>query len=110
MLERLLTHHPNQGFVDSVLVGLCKGFWPFADMMKEGYLKLWDGSWHPPKSEKEHDFLEEQVQTKIATKCFSELFRMELLLGMYSPLALWTQFGLNLYILHGEFSFLHVTY
>ena len=84
-LERLLTHHPNQGFVDSVLVGLCKGFWPFADMMKEGYLKLWDGSWCLPKSEKEHDFLKEQVQTKIATKHFSELFRMELLLGMYSP-------------------------
>ena len=84
--ERLLTHHPNQGFVDSVLIGLREGFWPFADTMKEGYPKLWDRSWHPPKSEKECDFLEEQVQTEIATECFSESFRMELLLGMYSPL------------------------
>ena len=84
--ERLLTHHPNQGFIDSVLIGLCKGFWPFADTMKEGYLKLWDGLWHPLKSEKECDFLEEQVQTEIALECFSESFRTELLPGMFSPL------------------------
>ena len=83
--EKLLTHHPNRTFVDSVLVRLREGFWPFADMTKEGYPKSWDGSWHPPKSVQERDFLEEQVQTKIA-KCFSESFRMELLPGMYSPL------------------------
>ena len=84
--ERLLTHHPNQGFIDSVLIGLCEGFWPFADMMKEGYPKLWDGSWHPPKSEKECDFLKEQVWTKFAAERFSESFRTELLPGMYSLL------------------------
>ena len=84
--ERLLTHHPNWGFVDSVLIGLHEGFWPFADMMKEGYPKSRDGLWHPLKSEKECDSLKEQVWTKIATECFLELFRMELLPGMYSPL------------------------
>ena len=51
VFEKLLTHHPNWTFVDSVLVVLCKGFWPFADTMKEGYPKLWDGSWHLLKSE-----------------------------------------------------------
>ena len=84
MFERLLTHHPNQAFVDSVLVRLCKGFWPFADTMKEGYPKLWDGSWCLLKSEKECDFFKEQVWTEIAAEYFSESFRMELLLGMYS--------------------------
>ena len=80
MFEKLLTNHPNWAFVDSVLVGLHEGFrWPFADMMKEGYPKSWDGLWCLPKSEQECDFLEEQVWTKIATKCFSESFRMELL-------------------------------
>ena len=79
MFEKLLTNHPNWAFVDSVLVGLHEGFWPFADMMKEGYPKSWDGLWCLLKSEQECDFLEEQVWTKIATKCFSESFRMELL-------------------------------
>ena len=40
MFEKLLTNHPNWAFVDSVLVGLYEGFWPFADMMKEGYPKV----------------------------------------------------------------------
>ena len=53
-------------------------------MTKEGYPKSWDGSWCLLKSEKEHDFLEEQVQTEIAAECFLELFGMELLLGVYS--------------------------
>ena len=83
--EKLLTHHLNHSFIDSLLVGLYEGFWPFADMTKEGYPKLWDGLWHLPKSEQECDFLEEQVQTKIATEHFLELFRTELLPGMYSP-------------------------
>ena len=82
--EKLLTHHLNHSFIDSLLVGLYEGFWPFADMTKEGYPKLWDGVWHLPKSEQECDFLEEQVQTKIATEHFLELFRTELLPGMYS--------------------------
>ena len=84
--ERLLTHHPNRAFIDSVLVRLHEGFWPFADTMKEGYPKLWDGLWCPPKSEQECDFLEEQVWTEIAAEHFSESFGMELLLRMYSPL------------------------
>ena len=40
--EQLLTHHPNQLFVDSIVIGLWEGFWPFADTMKEGYQKSWD--------------------------------------------------------------------
>ena len=39
-IEWLLTHHPNWGFIDSVLVGLHEGFWLFADMTKEGYLMI----------------------------------------------------------------------
>ena len=81
--EKWLTHHPNHPFVNSVLTGLCEGFWPFADTMKEGYLKSWDRLWHPPKAVKEQEFLREQIQTKIAAKHFLELFRMKLLPGMY---------------------------
>ena len=83
--EKLLTHHPNHTFVDSVLVWLHEGFWPFADMTKEGYPKSWDGSWCLPKTIKEWDFLEEQVWTEIATEHFLESFGMELLPGMCSP-------------------------
>ena len=84
MFERLLTHHPNWSFVESVLVGLHKGFWPFSDTMKEGYLKSWDGLWCLPKTKKKQNFLKEQVNTKKAAKHFSDSFGMELLLGMYS--------------------------
>ena len=46
--------------------------------------RKWDGLWHPPEAVKEQEFLKEQIQTKIAAKHFLELFRMELLPGMYS--------------------------
>ena len=46
VFERLLTHHQNFPLVDSVLIRLCKGFWPFADTMKRGYPKSWDKLGH----------------------------------------------------------------
>ena len=86
MFEKLLTHHPNHPFVDSVLTRLCEGFCPFADMTKDGYLKSWDGSCQPPKMEKEWDFLKEQVEVEIVAGHFSGSFGTELLLSMYSLL------------------------
>ena len=37
--KNMLADHPNQLFVQSVLVGLREGFWPFADMTKDRYPK-----------------------------------------------------------------------
>lgn len=83
--ERLLTDHPNQPFVQSVLAGLREGFWPFADTTLEGYPKTWDGSSRPPKTDKERDFMASQVETEIAAGRFSPSFGADLLPGMYSP-------------------------
>ena len=86
VFKQLLTHHLNQPFIDSVIVGLWEGFWPFADTMKEGYPKLWDGLYWPLKTEKERLFLMEQVETEITARHLSKSFGTDLLLGMYSPL------------------------
>lgn len=63
--EKLLVDHPNQPFVQSVLVGLRKGFWPFADTTKDGFPKTWDGSSRPPKTERERDFMSSQARLKL---------------------------------------------
>ena len=55
-------------------------------MTKDGYPKSWDGSYWPPKTEKEQDFLKEQVDTEITAGHFSGSFGTKLLPGMYSPL------------------------
>lgn len=36
-LSSLLTNHPNQPFVRSVLTGLHEGFWPWADTQHDVY-------------------------------------------------------------------------
>ena len=82
--QKLLTHHLNWPFVESVIVGLQEGLWPSTDSMKDGYLKSWDGSCWLLETEKEHLFLKEQVDMEINAGHFLALFRMELLLGMYS--------------------------
>ncbi len=41
-LARLLTHHPNRPFIDSVLDGLSNGFWSFADAHPDDYPDIWD--------------------------------------------------------------------
>ena len=51
------TYSPSElTFVESVIVGLQEGLWPSTDSMKDSYLKTWDGSWWPLKTEKEHLF------------------------------------------------------
>ncbi|KAM6500136.1 hypothetical protein JOM56_003150 [Amanita muscaria] len=43
-LQQLLTTHPNQPFVASVLLGLREGFWPFAHTHPESYPLVHDAS------------------------------------------------------------------
>lgn len=42
--ESLLSSHPNQPLVDSVLLGFQASFWPFADTSFDGFPNTWDES------------------------------------------------------------------
>ena len=51
----------------------------------EGYLKIWDVSSRPVKTDKECKFMDSQVTIEIAAGRFLPLFGADLLRGMYSP-------------------------
>jgi len=53
--NELLTDHPNQPFVQSVIAGLRDGFWPWAEL-QDGYPLTHNEPQHPPKNDCEHDF------------------------------------------------------
>ena len=76
----LLKDHPNWPFIQSVVTGLTKGFWPWAEQ-QEGYPVTHCEVQHLPKDIWEHDFLLKQCKKEIKVGCFSELFS-ELLPGM----------------------------
>jgi hypothetical protein len=83
--ESLLSRHPNQAFVRSVMTGLREGFWPWADTkFDSGYPKTWDNSWAPPPTEHERDFINSQRDIEFEKGRFSRTFGPELLPGMYS--------------------------
>jgi hypothetical protein len=82
--EQLLSTHPNQPFVQSVCTSLRERFWPWADTRKEGYPTTWDFSDHPPKTEREADFLRDQRDIELVENRYSKGFGADLLPGMYS--------------------------
>ena len=82
--EVLLSSHPNQPFIKSVLTGLCEGFWPFVNTHADSYPPTHDASLGPPKSEKQRQFLTEQCNIEIVSERFSPPFGTDLLPGMYS--------------------------
>jgi hypothetical protein len=83
VFERLLTHHPNRDFVNSVLLGLREGFWPWADTNKEGYPLTHDES-RPLHLDHERDtFLKSQLEHEQKLERISMSFKTELLPGMY---------------------------
>ena len=61
-----------------------EGFWPWANTQKDDYPDTWDYSDHPPKSEREAEFLRDQHDIEIAAGRYSESFGVDLLPGMYS--------------------------
>jgi hypothetical protein len=83
-IESLLLSHPNQNFVQSVCTSLWEGFWPWAKTQKDEYPITWDFSDHPPKSEREAEFLRSQRDVELAQDRYSEGFGTDLLPGMYS--------------------------
>jgi hypothetical protein len=76
----LLHDHPNQPFVHSVILGLTEGFWPWAEQ-QEGYPITHCEPQHPPKNDRERDFLISQRSKEIEAGRFSEPFN-DLLPGM----------------------------
>lgn len=82
--ESLLTTHPNQLFVKSVIQGLRCGFWPWANTKQGKYPLTWDASDRPPKTDASRDFIRAQRDIEFAAGRFSEPFGEKLLPGMYS--------------------------
>ena len=79
-LNDLLQDHPNQPFVQSVIVGLTEGFWPWAEH-QDGYPITNCEPQHPPKDDRVWDFLLEQCEKEIKAERFSAPF-CDLLPGM----------------------------
>ena len=66
--------------MDLVITGLTEGFWPWAEP-QEGYPVTHCKAQHPPRNDRERDFLLEQREKEIKARRFSKLF-LELLPGM----------------------------
>ena len=81
--QELLANHPNPLFVDSVCAGLHRGFWPWADTLKEGYPSIFDGARPTPSDNRKAAFIRDQRDIEIRKGRFSESFGPDLLPGMY---------------------------
>ncbi|KAK0230067.1 hypothetical protein IW262DRAFT_1231562, partial [Armillaria fumosa] len=80
-----LQAHPNQAFVQSVIIALKEGFWPWANTWHETeFLVTWDNSRMSPRSEMEQMFINRYRDEEIAAEHFSKPFGSDLLPGMYS--------------------------
>ncbi|KAJ3850664.1 hypothetical protein EV368DRAFT_7776, partial [Lentinula lateritia] len=83
--QALLSRHPNQPFVKSVIAGFRNGFWPAADtQFDKGYPVTWDNSWAPPPTDIERNFINSQRDIEYSKGRFSRTFGPDLLPGMYS--------------------------
>ena len=71
--NELLRDHPNQPFVQSVIVGLTEGFWPWAEP-QDGYPVTHNEPQHPPRNDRERDFMLSQRKKEIEANRFSEPF------------------------------------
>src|ERR1700683_4159896 len=71
--NELLTDHPNQPFVQSVVIGLTEGFWPWAKL-QDRYPLTHNEPQHPPRNDREHNFLLSQREKEIKANRFSEPF------------------------------------
>ncbi|KAJ3807860.1 hypothetical protein F5876DRAFT_79306 [Lentinula aff. lateritia] len=84
-LEAMLHAHPNRPFVDSILIGLKEGFWPWASTRpQDDFPATWDNAWAPLPSEREREFIKSQSETKTKLGRHSQPFGPDLLPGMYS--------------------------
>lgn len=78
----LLTNHPNQPYVQSVLTGLREGFWPWADTRHDTYPITQDYYKQRDFDNNTTQFLLDQRDEEIRLDRFSESFGTDLLPGM----------------------------
>jgi len=69
----LLTDHPNQPFVQSVVVGLSEGFWPWAEP-QDGYPVTHNEPQHPPRNDRHREFMLSQREKETKAERFSPPF------------------------------------
>jgi len=81
--EKLLSDHPNPLFVDSVCADLRRGFWPWANTLKDRYPSIYDGARPTPSDEHKAKFICDQRDIEISKGRFSEPFGPDLLPRMY---------------------------
>jgi len=82
-LDELLTTHPNRALVDSVCLGLREGVWPFANI-NLAVPEKFEGLQCTLNAEATQ-FTREQWDEEIRLDCYSQVFRPDLLPGMFSP-------------------------
>lgn len=82
-LERDLTSHPNQPFIQSIIRGLREGFWPWADPSPPNYPLTLDESIPTPANPEHKNFISLQCKTEQQAGRYSEFFGTKLLDGMY---------------------------
>ncbi|KAH9911022.1 uncharacterized protein BXZ73DRAFT_2249, partial [Epithele typhae] len=78
----LLSDHPNQPFVRSVIRSLRYGFWPYTEEKPPTYPSTWDAAGSPPRDEKAQVFLREQRDEEVFADRWSPAFGHDLLPGM----------------------------
>ena len=83
VFEELLAAHPNRRFVESVMDGLRYGFWPWANTRKEGYPVTLDESKPIRFDDEKKQFIARQLAHERELGRVSDVFRGELLPGMY---------------------------
>ncbi|PBK86064.1 hypothetical protein ARMGADRAFT_1047939 [Armillaria gallica] len=85
VLEKYLETHPNPEFIQSIMTGLCEGFWPWADTQHdEGFPITWDNVRMNPRFEMEQQFIVRYRDEEATAGHFSQPFGLNLLPGMYS--------------------------
>ena len=83
VLEHLTLLHPNRSFVESVVEGVQRGFWPWASTNKEGYPLTHDESRPIRLEDEKEEFLLNQIKHEQNLGRMSKAFEGNLLPGMY---------------------------
>ena len=86
VFKKYLKGHPNKPFIKSVLRGLKKGFWPWADTSNPRFPITYDGSGlrSPITGKDEARFIKQQSKEEIKLGRWSKSFGKKLLPGMHS--------------------------
>jgi len=86
VFKKYVKDHPNQSFVQSVVRGLKKGFWPWADTSDPSFPTTYDGSRQGSRitSEDKAKFIRQQCEDEMELERWSKPFGGKLLPGMHS--------------------------